>query len=297
MDELGVRHRTGCSRLPGTLRTMPCRRASPGRRYPQLNRRAVAPAADKGTVHDGSRSRERPTSRIVTGGLLRSPDRRANRPLAQTCERRGLKHDKTIHHCPGRDRRRLDCERRGDHGRGDDLVALTGDRTLLTIDERPPGGQTAGQRLGPQGPLLGIDFRPADGQLYGLLANGNVVTINPRNGEATLKSRLDPPLFLPRASAPASTSIPPSTGCASFSATGSQPCRQRRRRVVADRHRAELRAEPVRAPTIPLPVPRSSPRPTPTASPARPATRARFCSTSMIAPTPSTRSIPGERAP
>jgi hypothetical protein len=38
--------------------------------------------------------------------------------------------------------------------------------------------------------------RPADGKLYGLVADGTVVTIA-LNGKATFKSRLNPPLFLP----------------------------------------------------------------------------------------------------
>ena len=63
------------------------------------------------------------------------------------------------------------------------LVALTGDRTLLTIDSSPAVVRRVNVSV--QGQLLGIDFRPADGKLYGLLASGQIVTINPRTGAAT----------------------------------------------------------------------------------------------------------------
>ena len=69
------------------------------------------------------------------------------------------------------------------------LIALTGDRTLLTID-RSPAVVRRVNVSGTDSQLLGIDVRPADGRLYGLLANGRVVTINPRTGAATPKSNL-----------------------------------------------------------------------------------------------------------
>lgn len=63
------------------------------------------------------------------------------------------------------------------------LVALTGDRTLLTIDSSPAVVRRVNVS-GLDSQLLGIDVRPFDGKLYGLLANGKVVTINPRTGVA-----------------------------------------------------------------------------------------------------------------
>ena len=80
------------------------------------------------------------------------------------------------------------------------LVALTGDRTLLTIDSSPAVVRRVNVSV--QGQLLGIDFRPADGKLYGLLASG------PRQ-----ESRSSRPC--PRVSVTASTSTRRSTGCAS----------------------------------------------------------------------------------
>ena len=64
------------------------------------------------------------------------------------------------------------------------LIALSSDRTLLTIDAKPAVVRRV-NISGLKSALLGIDFRPADGRLYGLLANGEVVTINPRTGVAT----------------------------------------------------------------------------------------------------------------
>jgi Domain of unknown function (DUF4394) len=40
------------------------------------------------------------------------------------------------------------------------------------------------------GRLIGIDVRPADGMLYGVTADGTIVTIDPQTGQATQKSKL-----------------------------------------------------------------------------------------------------------
>src|SRR5262249_42073708 len=40
------------------------------------------------------------------------------------------------------------------------------------------------------GPLLGIDVRPADGMLYGVAGDGTIVTIDPKSGQATMKSKM-----------------------------------------------------------------------------------------------------------
>jgi hypothetical protein len=40
------------------------------------------------------------------------------------------------------------------------------------------------------GRLIGIDVRPADGQLYGVTADGWIVTIDPKTGQAKQKSKL-----------------------------------------------------------------------------------------------------------
>jgi len=38
--------------------------------------------------------------------------------------------------------------------------------------------------------LVGIDVRPADGMLYGVAGNGDIVTIDLKSGQATVKSKL-----------------------------------------------------------------------------------------------------------
>ncbi|MGD9507251.1 MAG: DUF4394 domain-containing protein [Geminicoccaceae bacterium] len=77
-----------------------------------------------------------------------------------------------------------------------DIVALTGQRTLQVIDHSPAVRRTL-QVTGIGSALLGIVVRPADGRLYGLLANGQVVTISTRTGVATPKVRLVLPAPLP----------------------------------------------------------------------------------------------------
>jgi hypothetical protein len=70
------------------------------------------------------------------------------------------------------------------------IVALIGDDVLATVDTTT--GKTTGLKtIDGAGPLLGIDVRPADGQLYGLANDGSVVTIDPVSGKATAKSKLD----------------------------------------------------------------------------------------------------------
>jgi Domain of unknown function (DUF4394) len=75
------------------------------------------------------------------------------------------------------------------------LVALTGDRTLLTIDHGKPAVIRQFQVTGISGRLLRIDVRPADGKLYGIVDSGAVVTIDPRNGKALFKSQLSQTLL------------------------------------------------------------------------------------------------------
>jgi hypothetical protein len=77
-----------------------------------------------------------------------------------------------------------------------DLVALTGDRTLLLIDADRPAVKRQIHVTTISGPLLGIDVGPADGHLYGLVADGIVVLIA-CNGTATLKLRLNALPLLP----------------------------------------------------------------------------------------------------
>jgi hypothetical protein len=70
------------------------------------------------------------------------------------------------------------------------LAALSSDKRLTIIDAdnlRVLRSFTIG---GPAGRVIGIDVRPQDNLLYGVWANGMVLTINPNNGMATPRVRL-----------------------------------------------------------------------------------------------------------
>ena len=72
-------------------------------------------------------------------------------------------------------------------------LGLTTDNRLLTFDPRSPNTITAtvaisGLNAGES--IVGIDFRPADGLLYGLTAGARIYTIDPVTGVATFRSTL-----------------------------------------------------------------------------------------------------------
>ncbi len=68
------------------------------------------------------------------------------------------------------------------------IVALIGNNTLSVIDAKTQKMTSTAQVKGVQ--LLGIDVRPADGQLYGVTANGQVGTLDPKTGVFTKKADL-----------------------------------------------------------------------------------------------------------
>ena len=71
------------------------------------------------------------------------------------------------------------------------VAALVGDDMIALVDV---AGKKAGAPMkvsGLSGALMGIDVRPADGMLYGLVTDGTIVTIDPASGKATVKSKLD----------------------------------------------------------------------------------------------------------
>ncbi|WP_248277198.1 DUF4394 domain-containing protein [Brasilonema octagenarum] len=73
-------------------------------------------------------------------------------------------------------------------GSGLRFIGLTSNNTLVNI-----GSRGAGRRIevqGIDGNLQGIDFRPANGLLYGVTDTDNIYTINPENGQATFVSKL-----------------------------------------------------------------------------------------------------------
>jgi hypothetical protein len=86
-------------------------------------------------------------------------------------------------------------DRGGARGRGNglDVLGLTADQKLIRFNENAPDRAreigTVGGLMGGE-LLVGIDFRPADGRLYGLGNAGGVYVIDPSNATATRQSVL-----------------------------------------------------------------------------------------------------------
>jgi hypothetical protein len=77
---------------------------------------------------------------------------------------------------------------------GLEIVGLTDDQTLVCIPERKPAiSATIGAVSGLLGDvrLVGIDFRPATGELYALGNDGGVYTIDVASGEAKFQTQID----------------------------------------------------------------------------------------------------------
>lgn len=74
-------------------------------------------------------------------------------------------------------------------------IALTGDRTLLTIDTTTA---TVTAKVEVQGVtrLLGIDLRPGNGRLYGVTDAQTIVEIDPATGTVTMGATMATPLPL-----------------------------------------------------------------------------------------------------
>lgn len=77
------------------------------------------------------------------------------------------------------------------------LVALTSANTLVTFDSAAPGtitntaaitGLVSGETL------IGIDRRPANGQLYGITNQGRIYILNPLTGVAVFQSQTTTPV-------------------------------------------------------------------------------------------------------
>lgn len=68
--------------------------------------------------------------------------------------------------------------------------SLIGSDTIATVDTAQKKATGSVKVTGISGALVGIDMRPADGLLYGLVEDGTVVTIA-KDGKATMKSKLD----------------------------------------------------------------------------------------------------------
>jgi len=70
------------------------------------------------------------------------------------------------------------------------IIGLVDGKSIVTID---PATRkvTSKADISGAGAILGIDVRPADGTLYGLAADGNIVSIDVKSGKATMKSKLN----------------------------------------------------------------------------------------------------------
>jgi hypothetical protein len=70
------------------------------------------------------------------------------------------------------------------------LIGLTADNRLVSIDTDARRASAPVAVRGVEGRLLGIDIRPADGTLWALSDTGALYVVDPRSGQATMKSRL-----------------------------------------------------------------------------------------------------------
>jgi trimeric autotransporter adhesin len=70
------------------------------------------------------------------------------------------------------------------------MIGLTNDNTLVSFNSGTPNVTTLLKVTGLSGTLLGIDFRPADGYLYGLSSDNKLYTIDTKTGAATFRYSL-----------------------------------------------------------------------------------------------------------
>jgi hypothetical protein len=69
------------------------------------------------------------------------------------------------------------------------IVGLVDGKSIVTID---PMSSKVASKVDVKGAasIIAIDVRPADGMLYGVASDGNIVTIDVKTGQATMKSKL-----------------------------------------------------------------------------------------------------------
>src|SRR5262252_10660809 len=69
------------------------------------------------------------------------------------------------------------------------IVGLVDGKSIVTID---PMSRKVASKVDVKGAasILAIDVRPADGMVYGVASDGNIVTIDVKTGQATMKSKL-----------------------------------------------------------------------------------------------------------
>ena len=69
------------------------------------------------------------------------------------------------------------------------IIGLVDGKTLVTID---PATRKVTSKVDIKGAssVVGIDVRPSDGMLYAVTADGGIYTVDPKSGQATMKSKL-----------------------------------------------------------------------------------------------------------
>jgi outer membrane protein assembly factor BamB len=70
-------------------------------------------------------------------------------------------------------------------------VALSGERMLTSFDTKTRKAGKPVEIKGVAGRVVGIDRRPSDGALYAVSTDGSVYTVDPANGQATMKVKLE----------------------------------------------------------------------------------------------------------
>jgi len=86
---------------------------------------------------------------------------------------------------------RYDGRRGGDDMEPRNLIALDADNTLVLFNSGDPDETDTRRVRGVRGTLLGIDYRPANGLLYGLDSSNRLYVIDVEQGRAREVSRLD----------------------------------------------------------------------------------------------------------
>ena len=105
-------------------------------------------------------------------------------------------------------------------------IAALQDGTSIAWIDTDQKKVTKTVRLDGGAKLVGIDVRPADGKLYGVTADGAIVTVDP--GPASGRRRARSARSFPPASPSRSISIRPPTACASSDQRRHEPAHQRR---------------------------------------------------------------------
>lgn len=71
------------------------------------------------------------------------------------------------------------------------VAALVGPDSFVVVDTAEKRAGKPVRITGMPGPVAGFDVRPADGLLYALGADGTIATVDPKTGQATVKTKLE----------------------------------------------------------------------------------------------------------